>query len=199
MHFNRTLLLNSYYCLRHGHSLPMSKGLIVSSLENGIKIENGLTDLGIEQASMAGKLAKLQFKPHEIILVCSPFSRAIQTAKSFASELGIDHEKVIIDHRARERDFGTKEYQLKTNYQLFWEADILDPDSTIFGSESINQVQSRLLNLIWSLEALHQSKHIIIVSHGDPIMILETKFKGMDVKLHHSALPYIRNAELRAL
>ena len=40
--------------LRHGRSKPNEAGLIVSSLENGIKREHGLSATGREQAKEAG-------------------------------------------------------------------------------------------------------------------------------------------------
>ena len=40
--------------LRHGRSKPNEAGLIVSSLENGIKREHGLSATGREQAREAG-------------------------------------------------------------------------------------------------------------------------------------------------
>ncbi|XWS72646.1 hypothetical protein CRYUN_Cryun02cG0058100 [Craigia yunnanensis] len=51
-----SFLLNRYWVLRHGKSIPNEKGLIVSSLENGIRLEYRLASEGVEQAQLAGKL-----------------------------------------------------------------------------------------------------------------------------------------------
>ncbi|KAB1997712.1 hypothetical protein ES319_D12G042100v1 [Gossypium barbadense] len=51
-----SFLRNRYWVLRHGKSIPNEKGLIVSSLENGIRLEYQLASEGVEQAELAGKL-----------------------------------------------------------------------------------------------------------------------------------------------
>jgi broad specificity phosphatase PhoE len=40
--------------LRHGRSLPNEAGIIVSSLDNGVKPEHGLAEAGKQQAAAAG-------------------------------------------------------------------------------------------------------------------------------------------------
>ncbi|KAL2936869.1 Agropine synthesis reductase, partial [Bienertia sinuspersici] len=95
-----TSLRNKYWILRHGKSIPNQKGLIVSSLENGILSEYQLADDGVKQAELAGnQFQKLSSKAQELkeantplenVRICySPFSRTAHTAEVVASVLNL--------------------------------------------------------------------------------------------------------------
>nr|KJB47463.1 hypothetical protein B456_008G040700 [Gossypium raimondii] len=108
-----SFLRNRYWVLRHGKSIPNEKGLIVSSLENGIRLEYQLASEGVEQAELAGKLFLKELKENDIPLenvrMCySPFARTRHTAEVVASTLNLPFEgpqcKVMED--LRERYFG---------------------------------------------------------------------------------------------
>ncbi|XP_038901551.1 uncharacterized protein LOC120088380 isoform X1 [Benincasa hispida] len=108
-----SFLSNKYWILRHGKSIPNEKGLIVSSIENGILPEYQLAPEGVEQAQLAGEQFLKELKENstslENVRICySPFSRTIHTAKVAASVLNLSFEgpqcKMMED--LRERSFG---------------------------------------------------------------------------------------------
>eukprot|EP00252_Welwitschia_mirabilis_P024704 TRINITY_DN740_c0_g1_i1.p1 TRINITY_DN740_c0_g1~~TRINITY_DN740_c0_g1_i1.p1 ORF type:complete len:147 (+),score=36.91 TRINITY_DN740_c0_g1_i1:273-713(+) len=106
-------LKNSYWVLRHGRSIPNEKGLIVSSLENGILPENGLATAGIAQANAAGELFSKEISTEgvsieNIQIFVSPFSRTQQTAEAVARSLNIpmDSHQIKVTEELRERYFG---------------------------------------------------------------------------------------------
>ncbi|PNX75274.1 phosphoglycerate mutase-like protein [Trifolium pratense] len=106
-------LKNKYWVLRHGKSIPNERGLVVSSMENGIRSEFQLAPDGVNQAQLAANSFLKELEANNIPLanvrICySPFSRTTHTANVVATLLNIPfhapHCKVIQD--LRERYFG---------------------------------------------------------------------------------------------
>ncbi|KAL6494876.1 hypothetical protein OROGR_031676 [Orobanche gracilis] len=174
---------NRYWILRHGKSIPNERGLIVSSLENGILEEYQLASDGVHQARLAGESFLKELKEHDIDLenvrICySPFSRTKHTAKVVASVLNIPFEdgpqcKVMQD--IRERFFGSSyELQSHDKYQEIWDLDEKDPFMQPEGGESVADVVTRLTRALAVMESEFEKCAVLIVSHGDPLQILQT-------------------------
>ncbi|CAO2813656.1 unnamed protein product [Amaranthus hypochondriacus] len=178
-----SLLRNKYWILRHGKSIPNQKGLVVSSMENGIRPEYQLAEEGINQAQLAGEQFLKELKdtniPLENVRICySPFARTAHTAKEVASVLNIPFEgsqcKVFAD--LRERYFGPS-YELGSHdrYPEIWALDEKDPfEKPEEGGESAADVVSRLLKAMEEMETMFEGCAILIVSHGDPLQMLQT-------------------------
>ncbi|KAK9677454.1 hypothetical protein RND81_11G144100 [Saponaria officinalis] len=175
-------LRNKYWIVRHGKSIPNEQGLIVSSLENGILPEYQLGSEGVTQAQLAGEKFLKELKDANIALenvrICySPFSRTVHTAREIASALNIPFEgpqcKAFED--VRERYFGPS-YEL-SSYELYseiWDLDEKDPFQPPEGGESVANVVSRLTNAMEQMETLYDGCAVLIVSHGDPLQMLQT-------------------------
>ncbi|KAF3434853.1 hypothetical protein FNV43_RR21940 [Rhamnella rubrinervis] len=182
MEVTASFLRNKYWVLRHGKSIPNERGLIVSSMENGTRPEYELASEGISQAQLAGELFQKELKekniPLENVRICySPFSRTTHTSKVVASVLGIPFEgpqcKVIVD--LRERFFGPSfELMSHDKYSDIWDLDAKDPFMRPEGGESVNDVVSRIVRAIATIESQFQGCTILVVSHGDPLQILQT-------------------------
>lgn len=116
--------------------------------------------------------------PIENVRICySPFSRTTHTAKVVASVLNLDLQgpqcKVFED--LRERYFGPSfELQSHEKYAEIWNLDEKDSFSRTEGGESAADVASRLTNVLVQIERDFQGCAILIVSHGDPLQILQT-------------------------
>lgn len=178
-----SFLGNNYWVLRHGKSIPNERGLIVSSMENGTLEEYKLASEGVIQAQLAGELFQKELTEKKIPLknvrICySPFSRTIHTAKVVASVLDIPLEgpqcKVVED--LRERFFGPSfELSSHDKYSEIWALDEKDPFRKLEeGGESVADVVSRLTNALITVESEFHGCTILVVSHGDPLQILQT-------------------------
>eukprot|EP00741_Cyanophora_paradoxa_P007264 tig00001095_g7027.t1 len=79
-----------------------------------------------------------------------------------------------------------------------WDADREDPSNKFAGAESVCEVQERMMRLIARLEAeLPAPSCVALVSHGDPIKILQCAFAGEDLR---NFLEYwVGNCEVREL
>ncbi|CAH8273717.1 unnamed protein product [Arabidopsis lyrata] len=175
---------NRYWVLRHGKSIPNERGLVVSSMENGVLPEYQLAPDGIAQARLAGESFLQQLKESNIELdkvrICySPFSRTTHTARVVAEVLNLPFHapqcKMMED--LRERYFGpTFELKSHDKYPEIWALDEKDPFMRPQGGESADDVVSRLATAMESMEAEYQRCAILVVSHGDPLQMLQNVF-----------------------
>lgn len=88
-----------YFC-RHGESELNKAGLFAG------RTDTPLTDEGREQARSEGKRAEGHGIDH---IVCSPLSRAVETAEIIAAQIGIDKGSIVQNELLIERDFGELE------------------------------------------------------------------------------------------
>lgn len=189
---------NTYYCLRHGRSLANEQHIIVSRPENGVP-GYGLSPTGrsdTEQKLAAENFTGYNFTTGNTICYSSDFSRALQTAEIFCSQLNLAAPRV--DLRLRERSFGEFELRSAENYELVWERDQADAHHNFSGAESTAQVRARLEEFVREVESRYTGRRIICVSHGDPSQIFQTIFADLPANRHRS-LPHLENAELRLL
>lgn len=135
-----------FFC-RHGLSELNVKGHFA-----GIT-DTPLTEEGRKQAKIAGKKAKdLQIDT----IASSPLSRAHDTAKIIAKEIGYPEEEIHVSKLLIERDFGPLENKP-------WSPDLnLDGFSDIETDDSL--IERAHLGLKW-LQSLPGS-NILVVSHG---------------------------------
>nr|VDC98283.1 unnamed protein product [Brassica oleracea] len=172
---------NRYWVLRHGKSIPNERGLIVSSMENGVLPEYQLAPDGVAQAQLAGQSFLKQLEESKISLdkvrICySPFSRTTHTAKVVAQVLNIpfDSPQCKMMETLRERYFGpTFELKSHDKYPEIWDLDEKDPFMGPEGGESADDVVSRLATAMLSMEAEFQRCAVLVVSHGDPLQMLQ--------------------------
>ncbi|KAK9912451.1 hypothetical protein M0R45_036314 [Rubus argutus] len=150
-----SLLRNKYWVLRHGRSIPNERGLIVSSMENGTLPEYQLAPGGVNQAQLAGELFQKVLKENSI-----PIENGAQC-------------KVM--ENLRERFFGPS-FELRSldeYHEIYCTLDEQDPLMRPEGGERVDDVASRLAEAIVAMESLFQGCTILVVSHGDPLQILQ--------------------------
>ena len=176
-----TLLANRYLGLRHGQSEANVAEIVVSTPENGLS-RYGLTALGKQQVN--NSVSNCPLLDRNIRLFCSDFKRTMQTARIVQNLIQCGEPR--IDSRLRERDFGDWELQSSTIYPDIWQQDAIDPTHRLGNVESALHVRNRLVDLVRSIEAEMQGRTILLVSHADPLQILQTAFLGIDVSLHRS-------------
>ena len=130
------------------------------------------------------------------MLVSSDFLRAAETAEIIRSTLAL--ESIQFDVRLRERYFGAWEGKCYLHYKDAWEKDEINSDLEMNGAESANSVRLRLVELIHSLERRYAGRNVILVSHGDPLRLLQTAFLGLATE-NNGTVSYFDIAECRLL
>lgn len=173
---------NKYWVARHGRSIPNEKGLIVSSLANGVLPKYGLAAEGILQAKAAAELFIKEIREESIPLekvriYFSPFSRTRQTAEAFINLLNLpfDSTQIKVTEALRERYFGPRlELQSHDHYTEIWALDERDPFAPTEGGESVADVAFRLATILQMTETECEGYAILLVAHGDPLQIFQT-------------------------
>lgn len=192
MHLDLPGLKNRFYGFRHGESQANVEGIIVSNPAVGTE-EYGLSDKGRRQvADSVSSLPVLS----EAVIVSSDFRRTVETTQIICDLLGI--ADAGYDARLRERYFGEWDGACYLHYADTWKQDEIDPEQEVDGAESANAVRSRMVGVVLELDGQHTGRDIILVSHGDPLRLLQTAFEGLDTALNRS-IPYFETAGWRLL
>ena len=141
---------DTLYIVRHGESEYNAKGLLA-----GIT-DIPLTDTGREQARQAGK----QIVPLGIThIVSSPLVRAYETAQIIAREIGFSAERIVVDSRLHERNFGALEGSVWSERSL----------EGIEGLESTTEVLERARAMLDYDAALPAGERVLFVAHASLI------------------------------
>ena len=186
-------LANRFSIMRHGQSKANARGIIVSRIENDRRGDYGLSELGRQQALAAARGCGL---PGNTVIYSSDFSRAWQTAEIVRAQLGA--LEIVIAEALRERCFGDWEGSATDNYARVWAADETDSDQVGIGVEPVAAVLDRTTALIVDLDRRYSGRHILLVSHGDTLQILQAAFLRLS-PTRHRRLPALRTAEIRQL
>jgi broad specificity phosphatase PhoE len=186
-------LANTFSIMRHGQSMANVAGIIVSCLENDRRGEHGLSEIGRKQALETAQACGL---PRDTIICSSDFSRARQTAEIVRAHL--DAPQVHLAEALRERCFGEWEGSATDNYARVWATDETHSAQVGSGVEPVAAVLDRTTALIVELERRYSGRHILLVSHGDTLQILQAGFLRMSPSRHRS-LPDLGTAEIRPL
>ena len=143
--------MKKFYFIRHGES-----EFNVARRYAGTT-DTPLTDLGREQAKKTGQTMRAD-GIHIDAIISSPLSRALDTAKIVAMEIGYPEDKIIIDKRVIERNFGKLEGKQ-------WSPDHTDAYKKSQGGESETDLVTRMRPALDWIEGLPYD-NILVVSHG---------------------------------
>jgi probable phosphoglycerate mutase len=191
-------LRNTYYALRHGTSEANERGIVVSHPENGIR-GWGLTvagAAGCRQRLDPAELHDPRLDPARTVVVSSDFSRARETAAILCELHAL--APFEIDIALRERFFGDLEMGRVQRYDEVWDRDAHGPNHGHVGAESTEWVARRMAGVIERQERRHTEMTVVLVSHGDPLQILETVLLGLPSHRHRERA-HLGNAEMRRL
>lgn len=145
------------YFIRHGESEFNKSNLWTSSTDVP------LTEKGHEQAKEAGRLLK-QAGEYFDIIISSPLQRAYQTADHVAQALGYPSEKIHLNDRLVERNFGSLEGKkgLVAVTKYIVDESAIDKHD---GVEKLVDLQTRVNDFLDYLHSLPYD-NILIVGHG---------------------------------
>lgn len=159
---------NRYFLLRHGQTEYQAKrkGILY---RRGEKIE--LTEKGREQIK---KAAEKLGKENIDIIFSSDVYRTKETSEIVGKKI---KKKVSFDERLREIDFGDFHGKSKKSYRnYFLDADRFSKRPP--NGESWGDVAKRLKSFLKEVEKENRNKNILIVSHGDALLLLSGIMKG---------------------
>lgn len=165
-------LRNFYFLLRHGETEYQLKKVKIRYpwIETTPIL---LTEQGERQIeNVAQKLKKEKID----LIYSSDTSRTCHTAKIVVRELGL---KIIFDPRLRDLNLGI--YCGRPMKEFF--RDFPDPKKRFSkrpkDGESWSDCKQRVIDFIEDIDKKHKNKKILIISHADPLWLLEGAIKGL--------------------
>ncbi len=147
--------------VRHGESRHNLENLCNSNPEHPAYQVSDLTEQGRRQVAFtAQELIDMGYKDSNISIVyVSPLPRTLQTAEILAEAGLFSKDKIVIDPRITEIQFGDAEgmnYRLISREAFWWQ----------YHGESDVEIDSRVQSFYEDTLKQHQGDHVIVVSHG---------------------------------
>ena len=189
-------LNNNYFILRHGENIYQTKKKKFAypwPERTPVRLtKRGKKEVGKNVKLLKGKKIDLIFS--------SPAFRAKQTAEIAAKEVGV--KKIRFDRRLQDINWGIYRGGLKEDFYKNFpkyskERFYKKPKK----GESWLDCQKRALNFFKETEKSYKNKTILIVSHGDPLWLLEGAVKNWSPEklIKANKLNLIKTGELRKL
>ncbi len=185
---------NRYFTMRHGES-SNNVDEINSTVLAGAQRNHHLTEIGKEAARRSAQ--KLEGKGITRI-IASPFVRTTETAEIVAEVLGLSKDALVFDERLREVEVGVFEGKSYDEYRSFFSSYVDRFSQRPEGGENYADLRERMAGALYDFESMYQGEGILIVSHGDPLWVLELAAQGKQAN-DIEAVPYHDRAEVREL
>ncbi|MFV2012329.1 MULTISPECIES: bifunctional RNase H/acid phosphatase [unclassified Micromonospora] len=145
-----------------------------------------LSEQGAAQATAAAaRIAVIRAKVD--VIVCSPLSRCVDTARSIAAEVGDPPVRAEAD--LIECDFGEWEGRTFAEVRERWPAELTawlaSTELSPPGGESFAQVAGRVRRVVRELLTAYRGKTVVVVSHVSPLKIMLRDALGAGDALLH--------------
>ncbi|MDD3098573.1 MAG: histidine phosphatase family protein [Candidatus Pacebacteria bacterium] len=169
-------LKNRYFLLRHGKTIHQTEKKNITYFYPDDNPPCVLLKEGIEEVRLAGE--KLKDKNIDLIFA-SDILRIKQTVEIVAKMIGYNLDKVVYDKRLRDINWGILSGKSKEEAWAYYNNDKMKKfDLGAPGGESWSQCQKRMIAVINEIEKNYEDKNVLIVSHGDPLWLLEGYLKS---------------------
>lgn len=180
---------NTYVLVRHGGATSTEKHYYAAWPEKQGMVSE-LSEQGRQQVAKTGQeLAKMNVD----LIISSDLTRTKQTTEILKQ--ACPKAEVKFDERLRELNFGIYNYQVESGYDTFLDALKTKPleerlNTHPQGGESHQDVLRRVSGVIRECEKQHRGKTIVLVSHGDPLWLLESVLKHQTLEQTFAATPF---------
>ncbi len=169
------VLKNKYFLLRHGRNNHQAEKPDVTYFYPDNEPPCFLIDEGVKEVQKAGEFLKERGID---LIFSSDVLRTRQTAKIVADMIGLN--EIVYDLRLRDVNWGAFAGKNKKEAWGFFNNDGMKRFETAAPQgESWNQCLERVVSVLNEIEGSFQDKKVLIVSHGDPLWLLEGYVKGL--------------------
>lgn len=171
----KTTSNNHFFIARHGQAENNAKNITDSNPQS----TNGLTEVGRQQVA---ELLKLIKKENIAQIYVSPYLRTRQTAEILAEGLGFEKDKIIIDDRLSELDFGDLSGQPFADFLTHEEKHLKYFEDKLPNGESYLDAKRRFGEFLYDVNSRYQNENILVVSHGIALEVIKAVIEGADNK-----------------
>lgn len=184
---------NKYFVMRHGQAESNVKNILSGDKDANIHLVESGTEKARESAESLKKAGITK-------IFTSPFHRTRETAEIVKGVLHLD-ANIVEDTRLSETNFGIFEGKDRNAYREEFRAESTNFDVAPEGGETLNEMKKRVGAFLYELEKNYTNENILIVSHGDPIWMLDTAAHGYNSKEAVDILgpQYLETGEAREL
>ncbi len=191
---------NTFYFTRHGEAENNVLGLAICWPEPK---PYHLTEKGKLRAKIMAE--KLRAAGGVDMIFTSDVTRTLETAKIVGEYLDVP---VVIDERLREINIGDYNGKLVADYWKDWPVE-KRWDQAPKGGETHKELQARMVGFVKELNTKYEGKKILVVSHGDPLWLLQQYYRSekgypnhaeyfeIDVSVHDLHRPYVDDFVLK--
>lgn len=155
--------MTTVYLIRHAE-VENPKGILYGRLPSF-----GLSDKGKKQAAVTAEFLK---DKHIDAIYSGPLDRTKQTAQIIRKKLGL-----------AEIHFSDQLTEVRTSYEGEKISSLDNLQSEVYlkpldpSDEKLDEIAQRMMIFLHGVINMNEGNHVIIVSHGDPIMALKAKIK----------------------
>ncbi len=162
---------NRFFILRHGETEYLTlKRHLIYPFQGSLK-RVGLTKKGRKDiVKSAQELAEKKIT----IIYSSDFLRTKQTSLIVARTLGLDRSQVFLTPELRDFNLGVYHGKNKNKHRKELGKIFKDFNYKIEKGESINLLTKRMVDFIKKVDRKHKKENILVVSHGEPLLVLES-------------------------
>ena len=191
-------LNNNYYILRHGKNIHQTEKKDIVYGYPDDEPPCPLIEEGVEEAKKAGEY--LKDKGIDLI-ISSDTLRTIQTARQVAEIIGYEDDLIILDSRLRDNDWGEfNNGEKKRVWDYYGNDKIRAFKEAPPKGESWNDCRRRVVDCLKDLERKYINKTILIVSHSNPLWLLDGEINTLsDQELLDNYENIIKTGEVRKL
>jgi len=196
----KLILKNRYFLLRHGKTIHQAekKDIIYNYPDDNPACV--LLEQGIKEVQLAGEI--LKGKNIDLIF-SSNILRTRQTVKIVAELINYDIEKIVYDKRLRDINWGIFGGESKEKAWAYYDNDMMEKfEQGVPQGESWNQCKERMVEVLEEIEDNFENKNVLIVSHGDPLWLLEGYMRGKnneELILEENKKESIKTGEIREI
>jgi len=170
---------NKFFGMRHGLATHNNEQKNAGGRETD-HLRSELTPEGIKQIEKA--VAVLRKKKIDVIIT-SPYYRTEQTAKLVAKSL---KKPVVVEKRLGEIDCGIFNWQGMDAYHAWYKKSIDRWTAAPENAETLSDVRARVTAALKAINEKYKNKNILIISHGDPLWVLEGAMRGLPEEQYSS-------------
>ncbi len=192
------VLNNEYYLLRHGKNIHQTEK---KDIVYGYPDDNppcALIEEGVLEARRAGEFLKDKSIDY---IFSSDALRTRQTSEEVSRIIEYDPNKIIYDLRLRDNNWGIFNGRSKKEVWDYYENERIKAFSIPPPhGESWHDCQNRIIDFFEEIESGYSGRTILIVSHSNPLWLLEGALKGLsDQQMLDGYGDIIKTGEIRKI